>query len=190
MAGAGVQPDMVQIGNEITPGMMTDRGGSTRDWTKLARLLKAGIAGVKEVDPKILVMLHIDRGGDNRTARDWIESALAHDVPFEILGLSCYRRWHGPPSVWKENLDDLANRFPELSFLIVEIGAEIFETNQIMFELPDQRGLGTFIWEPTSNLNGQALFDRDGAVIPERMRLYDEVVRRFLSQRARTSDDG
>jgi arabinogalactan endo-1,4-beta-galactosidase len=68
MRDAGAEPDMVQVGNEITPGLMTDRGGSAKDWTQLGRLLKAGIAGVKEVDSKILVMLHIDKGGDNLVA--------------------------------------------------------------------------------------------------------------------------
>ena len=188
MRAAGVQPDMVQIGNEITPGIMTDRGGSTRDWHKLGQLLKAGIAGVKEVDPRILVLLHIDKGGDNAATRWWVHAALAENVQFDILGLSCYSRWQGPPSKWKANFDDLVTRYPQLSFLIVEFGAKVAETSQIMFELPSCKGLGTFIWEPTANNNGQALFDRQGAVIPDRMRLYDEIVqKKHNRQAARTS---
>ena len=109
MKEAGVQPDMVQIGNEISPGMMTDRGGSVRDWSKLGRLLKAGIAGVKEVDPDIRVVLHIDESGEKEAARWWVDSALEQGVAFDILGLSCYTRWHGPPAGWKENFDDLKN---------------------------------------------------------------------------------
>ena len=182
MRDAGAQPEMVQIGNEITPGMMTDRGGSVRDWNKLAQLLKAGIAGVKDVDPKILVMLHLDRGGDNKTTRWWVNTALAQNVQFDILGLSCYTRWHGPPSSWKANFEDLVTRYAELSFLIVEFGAKIAEANQIMYGLPRRKGLGTFIWEPTANNNGQALFDRRGAVIPDRMRLYDEVAKRHAAR--------
>lgn len=185
MKDAGARPDMVQIGNEITPGMMTDRGGSSRNWSNLAQLLKAGIAGVKDVDPKILIMLHIDKGGDNKATRAWVDAALAHDVPFDILGLSCYRRWHGPPSAWKANFDDLVVRYPKLSFLIVELAAEITATSRIMYELPDGKGLGTFIWEPTANNNGQALFDRRGAVIPQRMRLYDEVAKQYATRTPR-----
>jgi arabinogalactan endo-1,4-beta-galactosidase len=181
LKAAGAAPDMVQIGNEISPGIMTDRGGSIRDWAKLARLLKAGIAGVKDVDPAILVTLHIDKGGDNKAARWWVDSALEQDVQFDILGLSCYTRWHGPPAGWKSNFEDLAQRYPKLTFLIVEYAAEILETNQIMSDLPDRRGLGTFIWEPTANNNGQALFDRDGRVISDRMRLVDEVAKKVGS---------
>ena len=60
---------------------------------------------------------------------------------------------------------------------MAELGGETIEGNQIMRSLPDGRGLGTFNWEPTSNLNGQALFDNSGAVIPEKMAKYDEVVK-------------
>jgi arabinogalactan endo-1,4-beta-galactosidase len=184
MRDAGARPDMVQIGNEVTPGMMVDRGGSSRDWSKFSQLLKAGIVGVKDVDDKILIMLHIDKGGDNKAARWWVDAAIAHGVQFDILGLSCYTRWHGPPSGWKKNFDDLVTRYPSLSFLIVELAADVLETNQIMHQLPDGKGLGTFIWEPTANNNGQALFDRRGAVIPERMRLYDEVAKEYGTRAA------
>jgi arabinogalactan endo-1,4-beta-galactosidase len=177
MRNAGVQPDMVQVGNEITPGLMTDRGGSTRNWEQLGQLLKAGIAGVKEVDPKILVMLHIDKGGDNAATRRWVDAAVAHGVSFDILGESCYLRWQGPGSDWKANFDDLAVRYPNLSFVIAEVGSETRDAAEIMRNLPDHRGLGTFVWEPTSNLNGQALFDSNGAAIPEKMAIYDEIAR-------------
>ena len=173
MRDAGAEPDMVQVGNEITPGLMTDRGGSARDWAALGRLLKAGITAVKEVDPKILVILHIDKGGDNMATRRWVDNALAQGVHFDVLGESCYTRWQGPPSGWKANFDDLVVRYPNLSFVIAEVGSETKESLDIMRSLPNRKGLGTFIWEPTSNGNGQALFDNTGAVIPEKMAAYD-----------------
>jgi arabinogalactan endo-1,4-beta-galactosidase len=176
MRKAGVQPDMVQIGNEITPGLMTDRGGSIRNWEQLGRLLKAGIAAVKEVDPKILVMLHIDKGGDNQATRGWLDAALAQGVQFDVLGESCYTRWQGTAAGWKANFEDLAVRYPNVSFVIAEVGSETREASDILKGLPDRRGMGTFIWEPTSNLNGQALFDSTGAVLPEKMAVYDALL--------------
>jgi len=193
---AGAEPDMAQIGNEITPGMLLNelpggrRGGSAqrvssqpegsaRDWQILASLLKAGIAGVKEVDPAILIVLHIDRGGDNATTRRWVDNALAQGVSFDILGQSCYTRYQGPPEKWKANFDDLVTRYPKLSFLIAEIAYETVESNEIMRSLPDHRGLGTFIWEPTQNGNQQQLFDNRGAVIPEKMAPYDKIVKDY-----------
>ena len=85
LKAAGGEPDMVQIGNEITPGLLlntllggrgggaqtvsTQPEGSARDWNMLASLLKAGVSGVKDVDPRILIVLHIDKGGDNAASR-------------------------------------------------------------------------------------------------------------------------
>ncbi len=179
MKDAGVEPDMVQVGNEITPGMMTDRGGSTSNWPHLARLLKAGLMAVKEVDPEIQTMLHIDRGGDNAGARQWVDAALAQGVTFDVLGLSCYARWHGPPAGWKANFEDLAARYPNLKFVMAEVDAQAEAANDIMKGLPDGRGLGTFIWEPEASNANQQLFDNRGAVIPERMAGYDRVVEKY-----------
>lgn len=175
MRDAGTEPDFVQIGNEISPGMMTDRGGSARNWVQLGRLLNAGISAVKEVDSKISVILHIDKCGDNGATRRWVDAATAQGVEFDILGESCYSRWQGPPSGWKTNFDDLIARYPKLKFVIAEVGAESRDAAEIMQGLPDGRGLGTFIWEPTSNRNGQGLFDDTGAVIAEKMAVYDEI---------------
>jgi hypothetical protein len=48
-----------------------------------------------------------------------------------------------------------------------------------MHHLPDHRGLGTFIWEPTQRGNQQQLFDGNGAVIPERMARYDQLAKDY-----------
>jgi arabinogalactan endo-1,4-beta-galactosidase len=194
---AGAEPDMVQVGNEITPGMMVDRGGSTKNWDQFSQLLKAGIAGVEEVDPQIIIMLHLDRGGDNKTTRRWVDNALAHGVRFDVLGESCYTQFQGPASGWKANLDDLAARYPNLHFVIAEVADQVRPANDIMHDLPDHKGLGTFIWEPTRNGNGQGLFTgssrpgrggdatatrpspRAAAVIPEKMGVYDQLVKDY-----------
>ncbi len=179
MKEAGAEPDMVQVGNEITPGLMTDRGGSVRDWPQLGRLLKAGLSAVKEVDPRILTMLHIDKGGDNEATRRWVDAALAQGIKFDLLGLSCYQRWQGPPAGWKANFEDLAGRYPKLRFVMAEVDAQALQANEIMRSLPARRGLGTFIWEPTANNANQALFDNRGAVITAKMAQYDEVVAKY-----------
>jgi len=185
---AGALPDMVQVGNEITPGMMMDKGGTTGNWPQLAKYLKAGLTAVKEVDPKILTMLHIDRGGDNPGARKWVDAALGQGLEFDVLGLSCYSKWHGPPAGWKANFEDLAARYPKLQLVMAEVDAQAAEANDIMMALPEQRGLGTFIWEPEANNANQALFVQGGgrgrgaatvAVDGARMGAYDKVVEKY-----------
>lgn len=161
LAAAGVSPDMVQIGNEITAGMLFPDGASSdANWPKLGQLLKAGAEATHGVDPSIRVMLHIEKGGDNATTRWWVDHALAEGVPFQILGQSCYTMYQGTPDSWQHNFADLVTRYPTLSFVIAEYSQEKRAANDIMRGLPDQRGLGTFIWEPTRWM--EAVFDRQG----------------------------
>jgi arabinogalactan endo-1,4-beta-galactosidase len=161
LVAAGVTPDMVQVGNEITPGMLFPDGSSEQsNWPQLAQLLKAGASAVHEVDPSIRIMLHIEKGGDNATTRWWVDQALAQGVPLQILGQSCYTEFQGTPEDWQANFDDLVTRYPDLDFVIAEYSHEKRRANDIMFGLPDRRGLGTFIWEPTRWM--ESIFDRDG----------------------------
>ena len=154
-------PEMVQVGNEITPGMLFPDGSSEdSNWPQLAELLKAGASAVHEVDPNIRIMFHIEKCGDNATTRWWVDQALAQGVPLRILGQSCYTEHHGTPDTWQANFDDLVTRYPELYFVIAEYSHEKRRANEIMFGLPDRRGLGTFIWEPTRWM--EAIFDRNG----------------------------
>ena len=74
LVAAGARPDMVQIGNEITPGILLSPGTPSRTadssgWPALAQLLNAGIQAVHEVDPTIKIMLHIDQRWRRRRAR-------------------------------------------------------------------------------------------------------------------------
>jgi len=172
----GARPDMVQIGNEITPGMLihvpsgsTDCWGnnsvqngitgSTARWDDLATLLNAGIEGVKAVDEDIKIVLHIENTESKSGVINWVNNAQSRGVEFDVLALSCYPEWQGTSATWRDTFQTLATTFPELSFAIAEYNPERREANQIMRDLPDGRGLGTFIWEPTqSGVWGPSLF--------------------------------
>jgi arabinogalactan endo-1,4-beta-galactosidase len=189
MKDAGATPDIVQIGNEITPGMMNDRadgGGSTRNWPQLARLLNAGAAACREVDPSIQIMLHIDKGGNNAVTRAWVDAALRNGVAFDILGESCYTQWQGRSATWQANFADLEKRYPQLKFVIAEVADEVLDAHHIMRDMPEGKGLGTFIWEPTQNGNRQGLFDNRGAVIPAKMAAYDQIAKELKEPRPAT----
>jgi arabinogalactan endo-1,4-beta-galactosidase len=178
--GAGARPDIVQIGNEITPGMLmhvpgeaTDCwgnnpseapiGGSTSNWDNLAALLQAGIEGVREVDSEIQIMLHIENTDDIEGVRWWVENARSRGVDFDVLGLSCYTAFQGEPSVWQETFETMAGEHPDLKFVIAEYNPNRTEANQIVKNLPAGQGLGTFFWEPTrSGEWGEALFTWEG----------------------------
>lgn len=119
-AARGLAPQCVQLGNEITGGMLWDAGrvGGAWDtpaqWDRLALLLRAGIAGIDEAlpqGPRPQIMIHLDRGGDNAGARWFLENLAARDVAFDVIGLSYYPWWHGTLAQLEANLDDLAVRY-------------------------------------------------------------------------------
>lgn len=152
MVDAKAIPEMVQVGNEITRGLLFP-DGSTSDWNKTAALLQAGLQAVKKVDPRIQTVLHNELAGNAGAANAWVSSALDHGLQFDIVGLSTYTWYHGQPSAWRETFNSLAENHPELKFISPEYNEAYPEArlriNDIMSELPDGRGLGAFLWEPT-----------------------------------------
>jgi arabinogalactan endo-1,4-beta-galactosidase len=110
----GTEPDMVQIGNEITGGMLWPDGKiSVGGWQQFADLVKQGILGVKDGlgSDSTRIMIHIDRGGDNATATWFFDNLLAQKVQFDVIGLSYYPWWHGSLAQAKSNLNSLAARY-------------------------------------------------------------------------------
>jgi len=107
---AGALPDYVQVGNEITGGMLWPLGAvpgtnAAIQWSQLGQLLTAAIQGIRDVAgtnmPQIVV--HIDRGGDWATTKWFFDNLIqTQHVAVDIIGQSYYPFWHG-------TFDDLAN---------------------------------------------------------------------------------
>jgi beta-galactosidase/arabinogalactan endo-1,4-beta-galactosidase len=154
----GTLPDMVQVGNEINHGILWP-DGSIKNLDTLAAFLKAGIQGVKDVDPDIKIMLHIALGGQNTESRYFIDNMLQRGVKFDIIGESYYPRWHGTLDSLRQNLTDLNSRY-KMDVIVAEYSQHKTKVNEIAFGLPGNKLKGTFIWEP---LNwGEAIFDKEG----------------------------
>lgn len=185
---AGARPDMIQIGNEITPGMLmhvpgpnTDCWGNnpvpapfggaagTTNWPNLALLLDTAIQAVRAVDPTIEIMLHLENTDSPAGIRWWVGNARLHGVDFDLLGLSCYTVYQGEPEVWESTFEGLARDYPDLEFVIAEYNPERTAANLIMKNLYRGRGRGTFIWEPTSSGRwGPSMFRyEDGAYVAD-----------------------
>ena len=171
----GTPPDMVQIGNEINHGMLWPDGNFEHTDT-LAAFLKAGIAGVKDAGPDIKIMLHIACGGQNKESRDFIDKMLARHVDFDLIGESYYPRWHGTLGQLDSNLTDLAGRYKQ-DIIVVEYSAHKKEVNDIVFNLPGNKGLGTFIWEPLNTW--ESIFDKSGNAKDSLMNLYGDISRKY-----------
>jgi len=115
----GTPPDMVQVGNEITNGMLWPDGKNDKSFDNLAALLKEGYRAVKDCSFETLVMLHLDNGGNNEMYRWWFDSILAQEVPFDLIGVSYYPYWHGTLADLQHNLNDIALRYDK-DIIVVE----------------------------------------------------------------------
>jgi beta-galactosidase len=169
-------PDMVQIGNEINHGMVWPEGHISHP-DSLAGLLKAGVEGTREVDPSIIIMLHIALGGQNDESVFWLDNMFSRGVDCDIMGLSYYPRWHGTLDDLNYNLKDLIRRYNK-EVNVVEYSHKKNEVNEVVFNLPENMGTGTFIWEPLSTW--ESVFDKDGKS-NELINIYDEISRKYLS---------
>lgn len=90
---------MVQVGNEINHGLLWPDGHISQ-LDQLSELLKAGVNGIRDVDPEIPVMMHVALDGQNEEAVFWFDNMIARGGEFDIMGISYYPGWHGA-------LDDL-----------------------------------------------------------------------------------
>ena len=117
LVAQGTAPVMVQIGNEIRAGMIWPDGrinkGNPPEFENVATLLKAGIAGVRDVKSKqrIQTMIHLDSGGDNGACVWWFDHLKPFNVDFDLIGLSYYPFWHGHLDAMQANVNDLAKRY-------------------------------------------------------------------------------
>jgi len=173
----GTAPDMVQIGNEINHGMIWP-DGHVSHLDSLAQLIKAGTDAVLQVDPSIIMLLHIALGGQNDESVFFLNNMLSRGVYFDVIGESYYPKWHGTLDDLRNNLTDLATRYSK-DIIVVEYSQLKKEVNDIAFDLPNDRGKGTMIWEPLNTW--EKIFDEKGNS-NELMLTYDEISKKFLKK--------
>ncbi len=118
----GVAPDYVQLGNEITNGMLWPEGkvefsAQERDpaaWMRLGPLLCAAYDGLAEAMPgerRPQTILHIESPNQIDRATWFCREAAAAGVPYDIVGVSYYPDWHDGIGVLRASLDSLARTF-------------------------------------------------------------------------------
>ena len=119
LADQGTPPGIVQIGNEIRPGLLWPEGrvdgeyDTPQQWDRLYMLLEAAIRGARDgaMDSPPLTMIHYDNGAKNEPARAFFDQLVARELDFDLIGLSFYPKWHGTLDELRFNLADLSRRF-------------------------------------------------------------------------------
>ena len=156
----GMQPDMIQVGNEIMNGMMWPEGKfpGNDNGKELARLVQAGLQAIHDNDPKheIKTMIHLADGGNNWIYQNFF-NALINDNKvndFDVIGLSYYPFWHGTLDDLSNNINDISKRYNK-DVIVVETAFGY--TNENFDKMPNAYGaaeerIGGF----RSSVQGQA----------------------------------
>jgi arabinogalactan endo-1,4-beta-galactosidase len=190
----GTMPEMVQIGNEITSGMLWPDGKLPDRWPQFAELLTAGVRGAeagKGDQPRPLIMIHIDQGGNSETTKWFFDNLIVNRVPFDVIGQSYYPWWQGSLDDLRRNLVFEATRYKK-PIIVVETAydwrdGEEFKGKKPPFpqtpegqaeflaalvkvvkETPNGLGKGVFWWEPMAEgaIAKRAMFNDQHEALP------------------------
>ncbi|MFM7643733.1 MAG: arabinogalactan endo-beta-1,4-galactanase [Sphingomonadales bacterium] len=158
---AGVTPKWVQIGNEIPSGLLWP-DGHVNNPGQLAQLINVGNQAVKDFNPAIQTIVHIDQGNDNARFRWFFDLMQQNGAEFDIIGASYYPYWLGSDYTITiadlgNNLQDMVTRYNK-PVMVVEVGGDYWQVENskdlliatigAALDVPNNQCLGVFYWEP------------------------------------------
>ena len=121
----GITPEFVQIGNEISCGVLWDDGricgeyNNNTQWEQFTSLLKSGMQSVRDNSPTSKLVVHTDLSTTKDYSVAFYSKLQEFNVSFDVIGLSYYPWWHGSLEELNQTLWMLATSF-EQSIMIVE----------------------------------------------------------------------
>ena len=133
MVTAGATPDFIQIGNEISFGMLWDgcKVKHNSDWTaylddnwdSFSKALKNASKACREICPEAKIIIHTEQCANNPTLDvAFFNRIKANEVNYDIIGTSYYPYYKGPISNLDKGLTQLEINFPDKQIMIVETG--------------------------------------------------------------------
>ena len=179
MINAGATPDFIQVGNEITDGMLFPIGkiSSSESWSILINFIKEGIKACNEICPQAKTVLHTELHNYDMVKTFYAKMANA-TVQYDIIGLSYYPDFHNSLTVFNTLLTQLETTYTGKQIMIVETGYgfeyqlagakynftstyPLTDAGQQKFTKAlietlntHERVTGLFWWYPEYNLNG------------------------------------
>ncbi|HWB85033.1 MAG TPA: glycosyl hydrolase 53 family protein [Bryobacteraceae bacterium] len=139
LKAAGATPDFVQIGNEITGGLLwpdaqvkvplstvkvfsgdvqpikpPEPYDDAKQWSHLIRILKAAVRGVRSSttpEDHVRIIVHIDCGGDWPVTKWYFDHLAKGHVEYDVIGQSFYPNYHGTMQNLRDNLRETIRRF-------------------------------------------------------------------------------
>ena len=124
-AREGVAPSLIQVGNEITNGILWPLGkleidGKRCNYENFCRLIDAGCRACREVTPEAKIILHLERSNDKAVYQEFFTEMAKANIDYDIIGASYYPYWHGTPDELFDNLNK-CKAFGK-SIMIMELG--------------------------------------------------------------------
>jgi len=119
---AGATPDFIQVGNEITTGMLwptgeISKGGNT--WDNLAKYLKKGIQACREECPQAKIVIHTEMH-NTTSLLNFYSTLKNYTNDYDVIGISYYPHFHGTLSTLNTVLNNLEQNYPDKKIQIVE----------------------------------------------------------------------
>ena len=115
----GIPLEAVQVGNEITKGLLWPYGyiaekkeeRTPEQYDACSKILKQGVLAVREIYPDSKVVIHLERSGDKELYDEWLTEMDKRELDFDILGLSYYPYWHGAVEDVEANIANINAKF-------------------------------------------------------------------------------
>jgi arabinogalactan endo-1,4-beta-galactosidase len=177
---AGATPDFVQIGNEITGGLLwpdaqvkvpmstvkvfsgdvrviapPEPYDDAKQWDHLIRVLRAAGTGVRSATTpadNVRIVVHIDCGGDWPVTKWYFDHLVANKVDFDVIGQSYYPNWHGTIQNLRDNLRESITHYHK-DVMVVETA---YPTRDVR---PTPAAAKNMIWPMTPEGQRQFLAD-------------------------------
>lgn len=133
LVAAGAKPDMVQVGNETTFGMLFPTGNVWPDgtpnngtWQHFAAYFNSGAKAVREVLPEAKIIAHIEMADNSNPAKFFAIGAKTYPIDYDVMGLSYYPAYHATASTVISALEKVIKQLkvqvPDRPIMIMETG--------------------------------------------------------------------
>ncbi len=160
----GIDLAAIQVGNEITHGMVFPFGEIIREYNPVngggfyghTLLLKEGIKACREIFPKAKIVLHLEHSGSYDMQKGYWDYLVEQGVDFDVMGESYYPYWHGPFSMFEDCISRLIKEYGKEVWL-VELGYQFVPDPYPNYDEVKDAKEGDFI---TGNVNGRIPFEQ------------------------------
>jgi arabinogalactan endo-1,4-beta-galactosidase len=174
----GIVPSWVQVGNEVSGGMLwptssNSAGGLLYDSTNksgvvtlkkngaaaFAKLIDSGCKAVKAIDDSIKVIVHLNSGWNYELFKWVFDSLTTYKADYDMIGMSFYpsTKWRDTTALCLSNMKSMVSRYSK-PVVISEVGMSYDQADssyamlkQLITDvksLATGYGIGIFYWEP------------------------------------------